>query len=293
MTSGGITTGTIAANGVVFSYFECGTGPLALCLHGFPDSAHTWRHLLPLLADEGFRAVAPFQRGYAPTSVPADGYYQTGALSLDAIELHSALGGDGDAVIVGHDWGAVGTYGAAVHAPDRWSKVVALAVPPAGAIAHAFASNVDQLKRSWYMFFFQHPLADLVVPGGDLAFVDRLWSDWSPGFDAAEDLALTKPSLRDPANLQAALGYYRAALGMGPLDPALAEVQAAGAAVPPQPTLYLHGATDGAIGAEVAEIARPLVTDNVSIEILNGCGHFLHLEKPEAVNGRIVEFLTS
>ena len=80
---------------------------------------------------------------------------------------------------------------------------------------------------------------------------------------------------------------------MGPLDPALAEVQAAGAAVPPQPTLYLHGATDGAIGAEVAEIARPLVTDNVSIEILNGCGHFLHLEKPEAVNGRIVEFLTS
>ena len=293
MTSRGIATGTVNANGIEFATLECGEGPLALCLHGFPDSAHTWRHLLPALADAGFRAVAPFQRGYAPTDVPADGRYQTGALSLDAISLHEALGGDGDAVIIGHDWGAVGTYGAAVHAPERWSKVVALAVPPAGSIALAFATNVAQLKRSWYMFFFQHPLSDLVVPAGDLAFVDQLWSDWSPGFDATEDLALLKPSLRDPANLQGALGYYRAALGSGFVDPELSDVQAAGQGVPTQPTLYLHGATDGAIGAEVAESARALVTDNVTIEILAGCGHFLHLEQPVTVNRRIVEFVTS
>ena len=60
-------TGAATAHGVELHYLACGDGPLALCFHGFPDSAHTWRHLLPLLADAGFRAVAPFQRGYAPS----------------------------------------------------------------------------------------------------------------------------------------------------------------------------------------------------------------------------------
>ena len=73
-----ITEGRVTANDVEFAYLEAGSGPLALCLHGFPDSAWTWRHLLPALADAGFRAVAPFLRGYAPTAVPADGRYQTG-----------------------------------------------------------------------------------------------------------------------------------------------------------------------------------------------------------------------
>ncbi|MGW2200332.1 alpha/beta fold hydrolase, partial [Streptosporangium sp. NPDC001682] len=64
---------TVTANGVEFAYLSAGEGPLALCLHGFPDTAHTWRHLLPELAGRGYRAVAPFMRGYAPTSIPADG----------------------------------------------------------------------------------------------------------------------------------------------------------------------------------------------------------------------------
>src|SRR5690606_35104397 len=101
-----IIEGTIEANGLSFGYLAAGgEGPLALCLHGFPDSAHTWRHLLPELAAAGYRAVAPFLRGYAPTAVPADGYYQSGAVATDANALHDALGGDGDAVLIGHDWG--------------------------------------------------------------------------------------------------------------------------------------------------------------------------------------------
>lgn len=290
---GGITQGAVRANGFEVAYLECGSGPLALCLHGFPDSAHTWRHLLPALAGAGFHAVAPFQRGYAPSEVPKDGRYQTGALALDAIMLHEVLGGDGDAAIIGHDWGGPATYGAASHEPERWSKVVGLTVPPGAAVAHAFLTNLEQLKRSWYMFFFQHPLADLVVPANDLAFIDRLWRDWSPGFDASEELPLVKSSLRDAVNLQAALGYYRATIGSGYVDPALADLQAATQAVPTQPMLYLHGADDGAIGVEVAEAARPMVAENVSIEIVAGTGHFLHLEQPEIVNRRIVEFLSS
>ena len=81
--------GRVNANGVEFAYLDAGAGPLALCLHGFPDSAWTWRHLLPELAGAGFHAVAPFMRGYAPTAVPADGRYQTGALVADAIAPQS------------------------------------------------------------------------------------------------------------------------------------------------------------------------------------------------------------
>jgi pimeloyl-ACP methyl ester carboxylesterase len=197
---------TVSANGVDFTYLTAGDGPLALCLHGFPDSAHGYRHLLPALAAAGYRAVAPFQRGYAPTGVPESGLFQSGVLGTDANALHDALGGGDDAVIIGHDWGASGTHAAAVLEPQRWRKVVSMAVPPGGAIGMAFLTDLAQVKRSWYMFFFQHPLSDLVVPGNDLAFIDMLWADWSPGYDATEDLGYVKDALRDPAHLQAALG---------------------------------------------------------------------------------------
>jgi len=288
-----ITHGSVSANGVDFSYLTAGAAqaPLALCLHGFPDSAYGWRHLLPALADAGFRAVAPFQRGYAPTSVPPDGCYQTGALAMDAIALHEALGSDSAAVIIGHDWGASGAHGAAVFAPDRWSKVVTMAVPPGPAVAMAFISNLAQVQRSWYMFFFQHALSDFVVAANDLAFIDMLWSQWSPGYDATDDLITAKASLRDPANLTAALGYYRATLGDGYRDPTLEAVQAAGQGWATQPHLYLQGRNDGCIGAEVAEAAASMAPPNVTVEFIDNAGHFLHIEQPALVNARILEFL--
>jgi pimeloyl-ACP methyl ester carboxylesterase len=288
-----ISEGTITAGELEFGFLEAGRGPLALCLHGFPDSAWTWRHLLPALAEAGFRAVAPFMRGYAPTAVPADGRYQTAALGLDACALHDALGGDGDAVIVGHDWGAMATYVAANHQPERWRRVVTMAVPPAGAVAGGFMSY-QQLKRSWYMFFFQHGLADVVVGMGDLAFIDGLWADWSPGYDGGEDIPHVKDCLRDPANLAAALGYYRATLGGVGVDPALDAVQNAGNELTAQPTLYLHGRDDGCMGIEVAEGARAFLTSEGSrMEVVEGAGHFLHLERPDVVNPLVVDFLAA
>jgi len=182
--------GAVSANGIDFAYLAAGPadGPLALCLHGYPDSAWTWRHLLPELAAAGYRAVAPFNRGYAPTSVAADGRYQAGVLGQDANALHEALGAGPDAVLVGHDWGAMGAYAATGTEPGRWRKVVAAAVPPGPVTAQAFFSY-DQLKLSFYMFFQLTPLADMAVPLNDYEFVRRLWEDWSPGYDGAEDFA--------------------------------------------------------------------------------------------------------
>jgi pimeloyl-ACP methyl ester carboxylesterase len=277
----------VTAGGVEFGVLTEGPadGPLALLLHGFPDSAWTWRRLAPRLAEAGFRVAAPFMRGYAPTAVPADGLYQTGALARDAVNLHEALGGDERAVIVGHDWGAMATYGAAAFAPERWSRVVAMAVPPSPAMTTAFLSY-EQLQRSWYMFFFQSPLADMVLPMNDLEFIDRLWADWSPGYSAAEDVAHVKDALRDPANLAAALGYYRATLGAGLQSPDLAAEQAATSLPTPQPLLYLHGRNDGCVGVDVAAGVE-------GAQIIDGAGHFLHLEQPDLVNTLIVEFLTA
>ena len=269
--------------------------PLAICTHGFPDSPHTWRHLATELVAGGFRVVMPYLRGYAPSDVPADGCVQTGASSLDLIELHEQLGGDDRAVALGHDWGAPITYGAVAHAPDRWSKVVGLAVPPGAAVGAAFLTNTDQLKRSWYMFFFQHPLADLVVPADDLAFIDMIWRDWAPGYDATDDLVQVKHALRDPANLGAAIGYYRATLGGVAVRDDLADVQAATQVVPPRPTLYLHGADDPCIGAEVASSAEAMAGEaraHTTFVTVPDAAHFLHLERPDIVNQHILEFLT-
>lgn len=264
--------------------------PLAVCAHGFPDSPQTWRHLIPRLTAAGYRVAAPFLRGYAPSGIPADGCVQTGASASDLVALHEHLGGDERAVLVGHDWGAPIVYGAASLAPERWSRVVALSVPPGSALGAAFLTNPDQLKRSWYMFFFQHPLADMVVPANDLAFIDMIWNDWSPGYDASVDLPHVKATMRDPAHLAATIGYYRATLGGIGLRDDLAAAQAATQAIPAQPMLYLHGAHDGCIGAEVVAAAQAESGDNVRFEVVDGVGHFLQLEQPDTVNNLIVEF---
>src|ERR1700733_9890284 len=164
--------GTVAANGLEFAYVESGPpdGPLALCLHGFPDSAPTWRYLLPELGQAGYHAVAPFLRGYAPTGVPADGLYQVGALARDANALHEVLGGGGDAVIIGHDWGALATYAAVAHRPERWRRAVTLAVPPTASIGMSLFTYA-QLQRSWYMFFFLSRSRALPLPRDNYSFL--------------------------------------------------------------------------------------------------------------------------
>lgn len=288
-----VTATAANVNGVELTALTAGDdGPLALCLHGFPDAAHTWRHLLPVLAQAGYRAVAPFLRGYAPSAVPADGCCSNGAMVGDALALHDHFGGGGDAVIIGHDWGATVACGAAVAEPERWAKVITLAVPPGPATAMALTSDLVQIKRSWYMFFFQHPLAEVVVAASDLAFVDTLWRDWSPGYDATDDLALVKPSLCDPANLAAALSTYRYALGALTNEPTVAALQAATTQYPTQPTLHLHGAIDGCIGLSVAQQAEVMAPANVRFHTVGGAGHFLHLERPDEVHHLILDALT-
>jgi pimeloyl-ACP methyl ester carboxylesterase len=283
----------VKANGIDFGYFDLGSGPLALCLHGFPDTAYTWRHLLPRLADAGFRAVAPFMRGYAPTSCAADGSYHLGALVADAIALHEALGGDEQAVLIGHDWGAEAAYGAAAFAPARWSTLVTIAVPPL-ALDERIFSDYDQLKRLFYLFFMKTPRAESVIAANNMAFLDRLWRDWSPGYDPSEDLDQVKRSLDDPRNLSAAISYYRAdepALEGDAMGPYASELEAL-EQTPPQPTLYLHGRNDGCVDVSIAADAENHLAPGSTMAVIEDAGHFPHLEQPKAVNELVLGWLS-
>jgi pimeloyl-ACP methyl ester carboxylesterase len=282
----------VMANGVDFACLSAGPadGPLALCLHGFPDTAHTWRFLLPRLADAGYHAVAPFLRGYAPSAVPEDARYDTGTLALDACALHGVLGGNEEAVIIGHDWGAFATYGAVAHRPEFWRRVVTAAVAPQASMAEGFF-GFDQLKRSWYVFFFQTALAEYAVGLDDHAFIDRLWADWSPGYDGSEDVAAVKAALGTPENLTAAISYYRAMFAGPPDDPQAAAAQTASGTVGPQPTLYLHGADDGCMGIDTIGPVTDFLSPGSEMVVVPGAGHFLHVEKPDEVNDLIIGFL--
>jgi pimeloyl-ACP methyl ester carboxylesterase len=284
----------VTANGLAFTCLTDGPedGPLALCLHGFPDSAHTWRHLLPELASAGFHAVAPFLRGYAPTAVPADGRYQVGALVQDANALHEALGGREDAVIVGHDWGALATYGAVAHEPGRWRRAVTAAVPPTASIGMSLLSYA-QLQKSWYMFFFLSPLAEAALPLDAYDFIDSLWRDWSPGYDGSWDVARVKESIGDPERIVAAIGYYRAMWDPSLQVPELADEQTAALLPTPKPTLYLHGRDDGCMLLSSIDSPLAYMADGSAYEVVDAAGHFLHVERPDVVNRHIIDFLTT
>lgn len=267
----------IAANGLTFGALAWGapTDPLALLVHGYPDSPHTWRHVGPALAARGYYAVAPATRGYSPTDVPPDRRYRGKVLAGDLLALHEALGGDDRAVLIGHDWGAVATYAVTAEAPSTFRRYVTLAVPPPVALLTPFGSlrtvprGLKQLRNSWYFAYNQLPGTERTL---DWA-VAKHWRDWSPGYDATEDVGHALAALGTAARRRAALDYYRQNLKGGALEGFSTK--------PGAPVLYLHGEQDGCVRADVAEAAA--LPEGSRFALVPGAGHFLQVEAPEQV----------
>ena len=280
------------ANGLTFTAYEMGEGPLVLCLHGFPDTPDTWRHLLPRLAAEGFRAVAVTSRGYETSSQPADGDYSLAALSEDVTGWIEALGED-RAHLVGHDWGSSIAHMAAARAPERVASLTALAVPHPAGFGAVVAQDFEQLARSWYVFFFQaQGLSELVVEQDDWAFLERLWRAWSPGWDpAADQMAVLRNAFARPGVKEATLAYYRT--GFQPNHPRASDTQRLLATVVAARTLGLTGENDGCVspGIFAAAMGSQLFRRPPLVVTVAAAGHFLHLERPQAVNNRIVSWL--
>ncbi len=285
-------TGKVQANGIDFHYLERGVGPLVLCLHGFPDNAFTYRYLLPALAEAGLRGVAPFMRGYAPTSRPRDERYQSVLLAQDAAALLSALGAE-QAFVVGHDWGALATYGAAALAPERVRKIVTLAAAHPATLLGAMATSYEMIKGGWHAYFFQMPFAEQAVAANDYEFLERWWRDASPEYELPREIIESvKATFRQPGVVTAALNYYRHTMNPANRDPALAALQEKATTTPtPVPALAFHGSKDRPGRLEAFERMDQFFAAGLEKVILPGTGHFLHLERPAEVNAKIVEFL--
>ena len=267
-------------------------GPLALCLHGYPDRPTTWRHLAPYLAERGWRVIAPSLRGYASDLAP-DGNYQVGALVSDAAAIHRQLG-DERAVLIGHDWGAVTAYTLGAWAPELFTKMVTIAIPPVRVPATPAEVIGDlpvlarQLRMSWYMFFQLLPgISERALPW----LVPRLWAAWSPGYDAAEDVAAALSGLSGARRATAALRYYRALFLPWMRGRGYASEQARLLARPKVPVLYLHGDRDGCIQVALARRGALLLPAGSEFDLVADAGHFLHLERPDHANRRIAEFI--
>ena len=266
-----------------------GDGPLAVLLHGFPDSPWTWRRTAPALVDRGWRVVAPWTRGYAPSFVPVDGSYHIGALMADAVAVHEAMGGGADSVLVGHDWGALTANALGAHPESPFAAVVSLAVPPLDAIRPRLdpVLMLGQVRRSWYIGFAQLPglperALDRLVP--------RLWRDWSPGYDASEDLPHVMAALQGRES--AVLGYYRALARPWPAPPtAYRPWHRTWRSTPVVPTLYLHGADDGCLSPSFATGIADRLPPGSAAHLVPAAGHFLQLEQPEVVVRHVVDFL--
>ncbi|EXG82978.1 alpha/beta fold hydrolase [Cryptosporangium arvum] len=253
-------------------------GEPLIALHGFPDTAWTWRKVAPLLAEQGYRVAAPFLRGYAPSGMPGD--YSVRALAADAVALHERLGGT---ALIGHDWGAIIATTLAGDPANPYPRVAALAVPPLGLMNPTRATlrpwlgaMLRQPRKSWYIAYHQ-------LPGRSERhferLVRRLWNDWSPGYDATEDIDHLTRAIPDRAHASAAIGYYRER----DFRPAFA--------APRTPLLYLHGARDGALDRRYFAVAAPHLTPPSRAALIPDAGHFLHLERPEAVAGLLVDWL--
>jgi pimeloyl-ACP methyl ester carboxylesterase len=281
------------AGGIRIAYLEAGPadGPLVLCLHGFPDSPHTFRFLAGELVATGRRVVVPWLRGYPPSEV-VTGPYQVAALARDAVALARALSPGRPVELIGHDWGALAAYGAGVLAPDLFVRLVTLSVPPTRVYRPFLRINWDQQRASWYQFLFQlEELSDAVVPADGFAYLERLWRSWSPGWEPDPiSLGAAIASIRE--GWPAALSFYRDTWQRRRQDPSLAKDQAAIVDGPlTVPALVLHGRQDGCILPGAFAAADAYFAAAHRIEAVAGVGHFLHLEDPVRVNTEILGFL--
>jgi pimeloyl-ACP methyl ester carboxylesterase len=280
----------INANGIEIAYLERGSGPLVICLHGFPDMAWSFVPVLDQLAAAGFRAVAPFLRGYAPTSLAADNDYRWTTLAQDLLGLIDAIGKGEKVYVVGHDWGSVVAQLASKLRPQQFERLVLCAVPH---LRHFFLSTtLRQIARSHYMVRFQFPRwAEAALPRDDFAWMEQvLIRRWSPGWRYSEaGIAPLKANFSDPLRLKAALAYYRNIPGFV-LN---GEQRRLGFAPIGIPTRMIYGSDDGCIGAEMFSGQEALFTKGLDLCEAKGMGHFMQAENPDWFAARLVEFFRS
>jgi pimeloyl-ACP methyl ester carboxylesterase len=281
-----LTHGHADVGGVGLHYVEAGSGPLVVLLHGFPEFWYSWRHQIGALANAGFHVVAPDMRGYNLSDKPRGWRaYDAAHLAADVAGLVRHFGAD-RAHVVGHDWGAAVAYSTAMLHPEVVDRLAILNAPHPARLLAGFRDR-RQLRKSWYMFFFQLPwLPERMVRRDSYAFFKRGFRADARHAFPDEEIERYVEAWERPGAITSAINYYRAALRQSP-SRALARMR------PIQsPTLVIWGEADRYLGSELAEPDRKLVPD-VRVERLPGVSHWVQVDAPERVNELLLEFLAS
>lgn len=271
----------IQVNGIRMHYATEGEGPLLLLLHGFPETWYSWRHQIPALAKQ-FKVVAPDLRGYGETDKPEKiSDYLPEVLANDIAGLIRGLGYE-KAHIVGHDWGGGVAWQTALRHPEVVDRLSILNCPHPALFARALRNNFDQMKKSWYVFFFQLPyLPEFLFKLNSHKILKKLFRFSDRPFKE-EDAAVYEQSITKPGSFHAALNYYRAALKSPSPHKQISS-----------PTLLIWGEKDIALGKELTYGMEPLFSGSFHIEYIPNCSHWVQEEQPEKVNRLLTEFLKS
>lgn len=286
----GISTRFVEANGQRFELAECGDGDrLAIMLHGFPELSFSWRHQMPVLAEQGWRVWAPNMRGYGASSKPKGmAAYRIDILLQDVaalIDLAKAEAPAREVMLVAHDWGAIVAWMFAIRKVRPLDRLVIMNVPHPKC-AEREIRKWRQLRKSWYIFFFQIPwLPEKLLLAGNARAVRRAFTGTAAnkGNFAKAALQVYADAAQRPGAITAMLNYYRALMR-------LPDLQNVGEGVVKPDTLVIWGENDLALDIHLLDGMEAWVP-NLTLRRLPGISHWVQQDAPEAVNGLLVDWL--
>lgn len=263
--------------------------PLAILLHGFPEFSASWEDVLPFIADAGFYAVAPDLRGYGETEKPKSGY-DIDTLAKDVVDLIDALGKK-TAHVVGHDWGGAIAYHVAAMHPERVERLCVVNCPHPAVMAKRMW-RPRQLRKSWYMFFFQVPvLPELALTRNNGSNVPRMLRALAidkTNF-SRERLKPYAENFRRPGTAKAAVSYYRAAFRRA-LTPSGLKMMGDYPKIK-APFRLVWAEEDKALGKELTVNLDSYFEQPVDVEYLPNVGHFAPIEAPQKVGPLVAAHL--
>ncbi|HVF31570.1 MAG TPA: alpha/beta fold hydrolase [Acidimicrobiales bacterium] len=274
-------TTTFRNEGLVFDVRERGPadGEPVVLLHGYPETKESWDQVAPALADEGFRVLAPDQRGYSPGARPRGRRsYAVDRLVGDVLALVGAAGITGRFHVVGHDWGGVVAWALGGRHPERLASLTSLATPHPSAFATSLFTS-SQLLRSWYVLFYQLPV--LPELGTSTAIGRRAFERALVRSGLAPDRAARYASVLAAGAAGPAVNWYRG----------LPFSARSTFAPVPVPTLYVYAGADFALGRRAAELTARHVTGEYRYEVIEGASHWLPEESPAEVGALLLDHL--
>ena len=257
-------------------------GPVVILLHGFPEFWYSWHQQIEPLASSGFRVIVPDQRGYNLSSKPRGAAnYALSHLTSDVLAIADHLGAE-KFFLAGHDWGAAVAWSVALLHPQRIAKLAILNVPHPSVMRRYLASSRRQIRRSWYMFFFQLPFLpeDAFTIFNYRLGVRSLVRSSRPNTFSSEDLAQYRSAWSQPHALTSMINWYRAAFRYRTKFPdSTVHV----------PTRILWGERDAFLLADMAQDSLRYC-DSAELYTFANASHWLQHEEPARVSQLLIDF---